>query len=264
MGNLSDYAENKILDHLLKNTAFSQPGTLYLALCTADPGEAGTGSTLSEPSGGSYARKACNTWDAAAARASANATAVMFPQATAGWGTITHFAICDHLTTGNVLVYGAVTPSRAVLSGMIPKFAKGDVDVSVNAGAVSTALANGILDTLLKNTPIAQPSNLYLALAKSAPSDADDGGALVEPTGTGYARVSHNIWDAASGGASENTGAIAFPAAGSTWGTITHFALVNHATTGMIFFFGALTTARVITTGEYPNFPDGSLDLSID
>ena len=64
MSAASDYLENKVLDHVLGNSAFTQPGTLYVGLWTADDGlEAGT--QTSEVSGGSYAR-ATMAFDAAA------------------------------------------------------------------------------------------------------------------------------------------------------------------------------------------------------
>jgi hypothetical protein len=264
MGKLTNYAENKILDHILKNTAFSQPSTLYLALCTADPGETATGSTITEPSGGGYARKACNSWDAASSRASANTSVVIFDSATATWGTIGWLAICDHLTTGNVLIYGEITPARRVVTGKTERFAAGDIDVSVDAGAVSDWLANGILDTLLKNTPISQPTSLYVALATAAIVDADTGASIDEHSGDGYARKNCDTWDAASGGASENTPELEFAAASGTWTTLTHFAVVDHATTGHVFYHGALDASLNIADGEYPLFAAGALDLTID
>ncbi|WP_377846978.1 hypothetical protein [Bosea sp. UC22_33] len=53
-GSASDYLEKKLLDHSLGVAAYTMPGTVYLALFTADPGEAGPGT---EVSGNGYARQ---------------------------------------------------------------------------------------------------------------------------------------------------------------------------------------------------------------
>ena len=89
-----------------------------------------TGSTITEPSG-SYARVQWQTWDKATAGATENTGAITFAQATASWGTILDFAICDALTVGNLLAYGSLTISKSVASGDTPKFATGDLDITL-------------------------------------------------------------------------------------------------------------------------------------
>lgn len=135
MGSFSDYLENELLDHIFGVGAFSAPATVYIALCTADPTDAGTGSTITEPSGGSYARVSVTNsgtnWDTASGGATANKTAFTFPTATASWGTITHFAIIDAASGGNMLMHGALTASKAVGSGDTPKFNIGAIDITL-------------------------------------------------------------------------------------------------------------------------------------
>lgn len=113
MGSMANYLENALINAALRNTAYSSPATVYLALHTADPTEAGTGT---EVSGGSYARQAIS-FNSPTDGATANAADVTFPVATADWGTITHFSIKDASTSGNTLFYGALTTSRTVTSG---------------------------------------------------------------------------------------------------------------------------------------------------
>jgi hypothetical protein len=60
----SNYLENKLLDHAFRNTSYTPPSAVYVALSTADPGE--DGSTIAEPSGNNYARVAA-TFGAASA-----------------------------------------------------------------------------------------------------------------------------------------------------------------------------------------------------
>lgn len=113
-GNLSDYAEKKILDHTLGVAAFTMPSTIYLALFTANPTDAGTGA---EVSGGAYVRKAI-TFSAAASPGgtTSNSADVLFPAATTAY-TVTHIGLYDALSAGNLLWHGPLTASQAVAIG---------------------------------------------------------------------------------------------------------------------------------------------------
>ena len=136
MGSFSNFLELEILDHILGNAAYSAPATVYIGLWTSTLTDASTGSTGTEVSGGSYARKSvmnnATNWPAAAAGAKANGTAITFVTATASWGTVTHFAILDAATTGNILGWGALTVSKAIGSGDTASFAIGDLDVTLD------------------------------------------------------------------------------------------------------------------------------------
>lgn len=113
MGAFSDYLEAKVLEHTLRNVGYTSPATVYVALYTSNPGETNTGT---EVSGGSYARTAA-TFGAASGGAISNSADIIFPQASGSWGTVTHFAIFDASTSGNMLIYGALTSSQTVASG---------------------------------------------------------------------------------------------------------------------------------------------------
>lgn len=127
MAAMSNYLENALINATLRNTSYSSPATVYAALFTSDPTDAGTGT---EVSGGSYARKAI-TFGAPSNGASTNSGAVEFDQATGNWGTITHFAIFDALTTGNMLYHGALTTSKTIETGDVFKFAAASVTVTL-------------------------------------------------------------------------------------------------------------------------------------
>lgn len=128
MAGMSDYLENKILDLTLRGVAFTAPTSVYVALFTNDPTDAGTGT---EVSGGAYARQVM-TFNAASNGSIANSSDVLFPVATASWGTVTHFAIYDAATAGNMLYSGALLVSKAVASGDQIKIAAGDITVSLD------------------------------------------------------------------------------------------------------------------------------------
>ena len=107
MSDLTDFAENKAAANLLGT------GTYYIALHSADPGEAGAANELAAASG--YARQPDTftvTGDTAA-----NDSAISFGPATADQGTVTHFSIWDAATAGNCICKAALTVSRAWPSG---------------------------------------------------------------------------------------------------------------------------------------------------
>ena len=129
MSGKSDFLELEILDHVLGNAAYTAPATVYVALFTAAPTDAGGGT---EVTGGSYARAAvtnnATNFPAAAAGAKSNGTEIAFAAATASWGTVVAFGVFDALTVGNLLYWGLVTPNKAVGNGDTAKFAIGDLD----------------------------------------------------------------------------------------------------------------------------------------
>ena len=132
----SNYLELELLDHLLAVSSYSAP-TTWVALCTADPTDAGTGASMNEVADtGAYARVATSgSFGTAAASGSiSNDAAITFPELTASWGTVTHFAIVDSEThgAGNMLAYGALTASKTFSVGDTPRFPTGDLTVSLD------------------------------------------------------------------------------------------------------------------------------------
>ena len=136
MSAASNYLENKLLDHVLTGTAYTQPSTRYLALFTntstaaAANLEAGTLTDEVSTSGSAYIRKAV-TFGAASGGSSATNATVTFDAATANWGTITHVAVMDAETSGNVLFYGAVTTSKTIETGDTFQVSSGNLTISL-------------------------------------------------------------------------------------------------------------------------------------
>jgi hypothetical protein len=62
---------------------------------------------------------------------STNSSDVEFDQATANWGTVTHFGILDASTSGNLLYHGALTASKVIDDGDVFKFASAAVSVTL-------------------------------------------------------------------------------------------------------------------------------------
>lgn len=134
MSAASNYLENKVLDHVLTATTYTQPAARYLGLFTNTGGSAATnlesGILTDEVSGGSYARQAVSFAAASNGTSATNAT-VTFPAASANWGTITHVAVMDAASGGNVLFWGAVTTAKTIETGDTFQVSSGNLTVSL-------------------------------------------------------------------------------------------------------------------------------------
>jgi hypothetical protein len=126
MASISDYYENKIIDHMLRGQAFTPPSTIYLALFTVAPSDSGGGT---EVSGGGYARQSF-TLNPASGGTSSNSADIVFPTATADWGTIVAVGIFDAATGGNLLMWANLTQSKTVNSGDTFKINAGDLQIN--------------------------------------------------------------------------------------------------------------------------------------
>ena len=128
MAEMSNYLENALINVTLRNTAYTAPTTVYLALYTTDPTDADTGT---EVSGGSYARQSLSVTTASAGIVTSSAD-VTFPQATANWGTISHIGILDALTSGNLLMHTELTTSKTIELGDIFKIPTGNLTAELD------------------------------------------------------------------------------------------------------------------------------------
>jgi len=131
MGSFSDYWENKILDHIFGKGSYTPP-TIYVGLSTADPTDDGSG--LAEPSGNAYARTQTSSsdWNAASNGSLDNGSDITFAQATGSWGTITHFALFDAATAGNMLAHGVLSQPKTIGNSDTARFQAGDLDISLD------------------------------------------------------------------------------------------------------------------------------------
>ena len=107
------YLENKLVDHVTKKATYTAPTNLFVGLYTVTPSDAGGGT---EVSGGAYARVSTATadWNTASGGTLTNANDIVFPQATASWGTVVAFGIFDASTAGNLLIWGPLLTSKVV------------------------------------------------------------------------------------------------------------------------------------------------------
>lgn len=125
-GNLSNYLENKLLDHFLGTTSYTMPSPVYVALYTVAPSDAGGGT---EATGGSYARQTA-TFSAASSGATSNAANIDFTNMPAC--TVVAIGIHDNITSGNLLVWGTLTANKSLDAGDTLRIATGDLDISID------------------------------------------------------------------------------------------------------------------------------------
>lgn len=115
--NVSNFLAAALLNQVFRNMAYTRPATVHIALYTSNPTAADTGT---EVTGGAYARQAV-AFGAPSVISSKetikNSADVVFPVATADWGTVTHIGIRDAATGGNLLFYGPLDSARTILSG---------------------------------------------------------------------------------------------------------------------------------------------------
>lgn len=119
--------ETRVLQWALTSGSPTRPSAWYIGLFTAAPGEAGGGT---EVSGGSYARQTVAF--TVSGNLATNSAAIEWPTATASWGTITHVAVFDALTSGNMLVYATLAESKTIGTGDVLRIPIGDLDVTLD------------------------------------------------------------------------------------------------------------------------------------
>jgi hypothetical protein len=127
MSALSDYAEDLLLDWTMTNGSATRPTAWYVALFTDATSDAGGGT---EVSGNGYSRQSV-TFAAASGGTTSNSNAQTFTASGGNWGSITHLAIMDASTSGNMLWHGALTASKTINDGDSLVFSIGDIDLTL-------------------------------------------------------------------------------------------------------------------------------------
>lgn len=124
----SNATEADVLAKIFRNTAFPWDAItdLYIALHTADPGEAGTQLT-NEATYTGYARipvaRDATGWDLVGSQIS-NDDLLQFPQCTGGTNVVTHVSIGTAASgAGQILYKGALNASLSVSNLIQPQFA---------------------------------------------------------------------------------------------------------------------------------------------
>ena len=131
MSSFSDYTENLVLTWLFTTSSATRPTAWYVGLFTGAPSDTGGGT---EVSGNGYARVATGTMSVSGTTptTATNGSAIEFAAASGGnWGTITHAAIYDASSGGNLIAWGALTTSRTINDGDVFRIPAGSLDVTL-------------------------------------------------------------------------------------------------------------------------------------
>lgn len=125
--------------------------------------------------------------------------------------------------------------------------------------AISTYLANKLLDHTLRGIPYTAPTTVYVALYTSDPGPENTG---TEVSGGGYTRVKA-VFKASSGGQITLDRDVEFPVATATWGTVTHIGIMDSPTGGNLLYFMPLSNPKFIDTGDQLKIPAGQLTINM-
>jgi hypothetical protein len=131
MAALSNYAENMVINLLLKGVNATAPTQWYLALYTTNPTAADTGAEVSFSGGSAYVRKPL-VFGTPSGGLISTTSEVDFPVAGTNWGTISYCGIRDASTGGNLLFYGPMVTPRYISAGDVLKFLVGNISVTVS------------------------------------------------------------------------------------------------------------------------------------
>jgi hypothetical protein len=267
MSQASNYLENKIIDLVLRGTAWTPPNPVYFALFStaAALAQLEAGTLTGEVAVGSYARQPV-TFGAPAARSMSNNASLSFPLLTANYpDPVRFYAFMDAAASGNVLAYGQLDSDLTYVTGNTPTFDIGQLTVNFLAGAsLSDYLVHALLNHVFRNTAFTPPT-VRAALFGAAASIAQlKAGTLTgEVAGNGYARQAVTF-GAATDGVSLNSAPVTFgPATPAGWGSVLFTALVDAASSGNVLSAAALSSALIVNLNNSPRIATGGLSQSV-
>ena len=120
---MSNSLRNAVLDLLLGATSMTPAATYWVALYTVAPDATGGGT---ECAGGSYARvevtNSSGNWTDNGNGAKYNGLNIVFPEATAAWGTVVAVGLHDHATNDALQFFATISPGLVVDAGDQPRF----------------------------------------------------------------------------------------------------------------------------------------------
>lgn len=282
--------ERRILNRIFgDDTSWTQPTGTFIGLSRSIPLD--NLNSLDEPTIGTYnySRVALTTtsptqWSIPEQTGGAlggyvlyNTADIDFPEVTGSeWGTITHFVVWDHPTTGvtnNALTWGELSTSKIIGVGDTPHFYSGSL--LIRMCSLGAAAQSGILAYMFNyRDPFANSAydTLYVGLASGSVSGDGSNLTTVELDGGNYSRVavtndSNNWYPATSGTApfiKYNKTAIDFGYASTDWGLVTHFFVATGSGDSNLVAHGSITPPKNVYTDETVVFGVSGLRITVD
>ena len=234
MSSISNYLEEKIINHFLRGTAAASPATVYLALYTSDPTDADTGA---EVTGGGYVRQQITLTE---------------PTEVA-YGT---YVLVKSFASGDVVEFNGVafTATSAIQNATNFQISSNTVESmdnlatalndnpTINATYVATTAPNGTITVMEKTTGGTNvPDNMVVTGTGSIIS------------GTGATRM-----------ITRNAADVEFAVATANWGTVTHAGVRDAATGGNLLLHGKLNLNKNIGIGDQFRVPANQLTFTLD
>lgn len=129
MAGLSTYLAQKLIGHVHQGLAYSVPAGTWLALFTADPTDDNL--TANEVSQAWYSRQQITSWSAptGTGQKTHNSNVVTFPAVTGASVQVSHWAIYDAVTDGNMLESGPLPSAKLLDIDDIYQLEAGDIEV---------------------------------------------------------------------------------------------------------------------------------------
>jgi hypothetical protein len=153
-------------------------------------------------------------------------------------------------------------------AALVPQFS--------HAQALSDYVENKTIDLLLRGQAFTAPATVYVGLSTAACSDSSVGTEVANSNNYSRVAVTSNLtnWQSTQGntsastgttGATQNLAAINFPTPSGSWGTVTHWFLIDSGTygSGNLLVCDDLTTSQTIGSGNTVSFAIGSMTLTI-
>lgn len=131
---IGDAVENKILDHIVNNAAYTAP-TPSLGLWTTTPTDAFTAASATELTYTTYARQAISSTNMAPAASGSvtNDVAITFPAVTAGGGTVIGWMLCSSASgAGDNICWGTATSTVISTTQTPPTVAIGGLVITLD------------------------------------------------------------------------------------------------------------------------------------
>jgi hypothetical protein len=116
-----------------------------------------------------------------------------------------------------------------------------------------------VLQYIFTTGSVTRPTAWHVALYTAAPNDSGGG---TEVSGGAYARQS--VAFTVSGNTATNSGAVEYPTATSSYGTVSHVGVFDAATGGNLIAYAALSASKAIDTGDVFRVPAGDLDITLE
>lgn len=291
-GNLSNYAESKILELSVGKTAWAKPD-LYCALFTSPPSDVGGGTEVPTVSSGvvtGYRRIKIS-----------EAESVLYGTFSAVTGTsLTTTGLTDSAWVGGVVTILTATTGAGSTGTVTANSTTGFTVTSWSPTATPTGTGIFVVkkaaktvwgdasDGMIKNNNATYKATLPYAgtwnASTNTPTLADGTGTtgttyLVTTAGTSlsqtfaqgdFIQYSGGTWNKLTtppysiASDATNGGRIEFPNALAGWGTVVSVGLMDAETGGELIWHGSLTATKTVLTGESVAFATSDLVLSLD